>query len=103
MQYIPEFYFSQEHVWLSGLEGVERIGLTPFVLQQLGDVVHLELPPPGTILEPQTPMGTIESTKTVSDLYAPIRARVLVSQALSKHLFQDPFGRGWLLQVEVLD
>ncbi len=95
--------YSRDHEWLDPATG--RVGVTAFAAEALGDIVYLELPEPGTVVAPAHPCGEIESTKSVSELYAPA-AGVVVHRndsALSDPglVNVDPFGEGWLYQLRL--
>lgn len=102
-----ELRYSAEDEWTrSDAKGV-TIGITDYAQQQLGDVVFVELPEVGRILEKGEPLGVIESVKTVADLYAPISGEVLeVNQALAEApeaINDDCYGEGWMLVLSVAD
>ncbi|MGC8487878.1 MAG: glycine cleavage system protein GcvH [Clostridia bacterium] len=94
--------YTREHEWLDG-EG--RVGITDYAQDQLGDVVFVELPKVGDRLDKGETFGVVESVKSVSDLFAPASGTVTaVNQALADRpelVNEDPFGEGWLVQVEV--
>ena len=100
--------YSREHEWIK-LEGGSTglVGITHFAQDQLGDVVYLDLPPVGTRLEQSARLGEVESVKTVSDIYSPVSGEVMeVNQDAIDHpemVNEDPYGRGWLLRVEIRD
>ena len=100
--------YSREHEWIKLEEGCRGlVGITHFAQDQLGDVVYLDLPAAGTQLEQFAKLGEVESVKAVSDLNSPASGRVVeVNQNVIDHpevVNEDPFGRGWLLRVEVRD
>ena len=74
-----ELSYTSSHEWVRSGDGTLRVGITDYAQDALGDVVFVTLPEPGTVVEAGQPMGEVESTKTVSDLYAPatgtVRAR----------------------------
>ncbi len=98
--------YTEEHEWAekTGATSV-RIGITDFAQHQLGDIVFVELPKLGAKLEAHAPMGTIESVKTVSDLFSPVAGTVTkVNEALldSPELVNgEPYGAGWIVEVEI--
>lgn len=102
-QYPKELHYTKEHEWIrvDGANGV--VGITAFAIEQLGDVVHLDLPKVGAKFKAGESFGTIESTKTVSDLYMPAAGTVVeVNSALTnapEDITQDPHGRNWLIKV----
>ncbi|MEN9808666.1 MAG: glycine cleavage system protein GcvH [Pseudomonadota bacterium] len=102
-QYPKELHYTKEHEWIrvDGANGV--VGITAFAIEQLGDVVHLDLPKVGAKFKAGESFGTIESTKTVSDLYMPAAGTVVeVNSALTnapEDITQDPHGKNWLIKV----
>lgn len=102
-QYPKELQYTKEHEWIrvDGTNGV--VGITAFAIEQLGDVVHLDLPKAGSKFKAGESFGTIESTKTVSDLYMPVSGTVVeVNTALTnapEDITQDPHGKNWLVKV----
>lgn len=102
-----ELRYTAEHEWVR-LDGARaRVGITDFAQQALGDIVFVSLPGVGDAVEAGVSCGEIESTKSVSDLYAPVAGEVLaVNEALegSPELVNtDPFGEGWMFEVAVAD
>lgn len=99
--------FSKEHEWAK-LEGTTvTIGITDYAANQLGDVVFVELPSVGSGLKKGTTFGTIESVKTVSDLYAPVSGEVIaVNEELEGNpalVNESPMADGWILKVKIAD
>ena len=84
-----------------------RMGLTAYASDALGDVVFVDLPAAGTVLQASESLGEVESTKSVSDVYAPITGTVTaVNEALASNpglVNAEPYGEGWLLEIEVAD
>jgi glycine cleavage system H protein len=105
MSFPKDLKYTREHEWirLDGKNGI--IGITAYALEQLGDVVHLELPKVGESYKAGSTFGTIESTKTVSDLYMPLTGKITeVNSAIAKDLealAADPYKNGWLIKVAV--
>lgn len=93
--------YTAEHEWFRAADGT--VGITDHAQRALGDVVYVELPAPGTRLVAGQPFGTVESVKSVSDLYAPVSGTVTeVNGALAGQpelVNQDPYGAGWMLRV----
>lgn len=104
MSFPKDLKYTREHEWIRLENGKATIGVTGYALEQLGDVVHLELPKVGETFKAGSTFGTIESTKTVSDLYMPVTAKVTaVNAAATKNLeglADDPYKAGWLLELE---
>jgi len=104
----PDLHYTAEHEWVrrSG-ENTARIGITDFAQSALGDVVFVQLPDVGTELTAGESFGEVESTKSVSDLYAPVSGKVsAVNGDLDgspQLVNSDPYGAGWLLDVQVSD
>jgi glycine cleavage system H protein len=95
--------YSREDEWARLEDGRVFIGVTDYAQQQLGDVVFVELPDPGTAVEKGDPFGVIESVKAVSDLYAPVSGEVLdVNRDLADHpeqVNEDCYGDGWMIAI----
>ena len=109
MSDIPaDLHYTAEHEWVrrSGDDTV-RVGITDFAQSALGDVVFVQLPDEGTELASGESFGEVESTKSVSDLYAPVTGKVLAVngelESSPQLVNSDPYGAGWLLDVQVSD
>lgn len=100
------FRFTASHEWVQTVDGGARVGITDFAQAQLGDVIFLELPEVGTVLQAGDRFGVIESVKAASDLYSPVAGRVAeVNAALAdtpEKVNQDPYGVGWMLRLEAV-
>ncbi|MFB1065207.1 glycine cleavage system protein GcvH [Natrinema sp. H-ect4] len=99
--------YLESHEWALETDGVVRVGISDFAQDELGDVVFVELPDEGDELEGGDEFGVVESIKAVSDLYAPVGGEVV---AINDELFdapelvnEDPFGEGWMLEIEADD
>lgn len=96
---------SHEYVHLEG--DIATIGITDYAQKELGDVVFVELPQVGSQLEAADELGSIESVKAVSELFAPVSGEVVeVNEALADNpalVNTDPFGDGWMVRVKVSD
>lgn len=106
--YPEELKYSKEHEWVRREDGNEAlIGITWFAQDQLGDVVYVELPDVDREFRAGDIFGTVESVKTVSDLYMPVTCKILeVNESLNdepEQVNEDPYGRGWMLRVEMTD
>ena len=105
MSDIPaELRYTAEHEWVHRTgEDIVRVGITDFAQSSLGDVVYVQLPEVGTEITAGESFGEVESTKSVSDLYAPVSATVsAVNTELEgdpQLVNSDPYGRGWLLEL----
>lgn len=103
MTYPKELKYTKDHEWVKIDEDQAIVGITDYALEQLGDVVHIELPEEGEEFEAGSTFGTIESTKTVSDLYMPVNGKVLaVNNDLEDNLetlADSPYNKGWLVKI----
>ena len=105
MSDIPaDLRYTAEHEWVQRTgEDTVRVGITDFAQESLGDVVYIQLPDVGTDLIAGESFGEVESTKSVSDLYAPLSASVVAVnaelEAKPQLVNSDPYGQGWLLEL----
>lgn len=102
-----ELKYSKEHEWVK-VEGNEvRIGITDFAQSELGDIVFVELPEVGDEIEINQPFGSVESVKTVSELYAPISGKVVaINEDLDDSpelVNESPYEKAWMLVIEPSD
>ncbi|WBQ04438.1 glycine cleavage system protein GcvH [Kribbella sp. CA-293567] len=99
--------YTAEHEWLDLDGDIATIGITAFAADALGDVVYVDLPATGTIVTAGEACGEIESTKSVSDLFAPVDGEVVeTNEAVASEpgvLNTDPFQSGWLFRLKVSD
>ncbi|KWW18122.1 MULTISPECIES: glycine cleavage system protein GcvH [Peribacillus] len=99
-----ELRYTKEHEWVKTEDGTVRIGITAFAQSELGDIVFVELPEVGDELKANEPFGSVESVKTVSELYAPISGKVVeVNDELSdnpEYVNESPFEKAWMIVVE---
>ena len=106
---IPEdLRYTAEHEWLAPAgEGVFKVGITHFAQDSLGDIVFVQLPEAGAAYQAGDALGEVESTKSVSEIYAPVTGEVVgVNPALEtapELINSDPYGEGWLVQLKVAD
>lgn len=100
-----EYKYTKEHEWICPeSENKGKMGLANYAQTQLGDIVFLDLPAPGTQVKQFQKMGEVESVKAVSDIFSPVSGQVLeVNQAAIDEpqlVNQDPYGAGWLVGIE---
>lgn len=101
--------YTAEHEWARRSDdgSAVRLGITDFAQQQLGDVVYVSLPTVGQAVDVGAAIGEVESTKSVSDIYAPIAGTVRAcNDSLSDQpdlINSDPYGRGWIVEIEIAD
>jgi glycine cleavage system H protein len=107
---IPEdLRYTAEHEWVAGTtdRSAYRVGITDFAQDALGDIVYVQLPDPGTEVKAGEPLGEIESTKSVSEIYAPVSGTVAARNdrlGESPELVNsDPYGDGWLVEIRPAD
>jgi glycine cleavage system H protein len=102
-----ELRYSEEHEWVRVEGDKVRIGITDFAQSELGDIVFVELPEVGTEIKANEPFGSVESVKTVSELYAPISGRVVeVNEELNdnpEYVNESPYEKAWMIVVEPFD
>ncbi|ALA54140.1 glycine cleavage system protein GcvH [Shouchella clausii] len=108
MSNLPEeLKYSEEHEWVKTEDGKVRIGITDFAQSELGDIVFVELPEVGDEIEADEPFGSVESVKTVSELYAPISGKVVeVNEELDDSpelVNESPYEKAWMIVVEPAD
>lgn len=106
---IPEeLKYTAEHEWVQQRpDGSVRVGITYFAQDSLGDIVFVSLPSVGDTVTAGTPMGEVESTKSVSELYAPLDGTIVACndavETAPETINDDPYGAGWLVEIEVAD
>jgi glycine cleavage system H protein len=106
---VPEgLRYTSDHEWARLEDGARvRVGLTDFAQDSLGDVVFVQLPELGSAVAATAHMGEVESTKAVSDIYAPMSGKIVeVNSDLVENpglLNEDPYGEGWLCVIEVFE
>ncbi|MFB7303634.1 glycine cleavage system protein GcvH [Heyndrickxia sporothermodurans] len=99
-----ELRYSEEHEWVKEEGKSLRIGITDFAQAELGDIVFVELPEVGDEVKANEPFGSVESVKTVSELYAPVSGKVVaVNEELSdspEFVNESPYEKAWMIVVE---
>ncbi len=105
---VPEdLRYTSDHEWLRLESDEGTVGITAYAADELGDIVFVELPAPGSRLEAGSTFGAIESVKTASDLFAPVSGEILaVNEQLNgspELINSDPYGEGWMLRVRLDD
>jgi glycine cleavage system H protein len=96
--------YTAEHEWVRPQASAVRVGITHYAQDALGDIVYVQLPEPGTEVAAGDSFGEIESTKSVSEIYAPIAGRVVARNDqlgdAPELINSDPYGEGWLVEIE---
>jgi glycine cleavage system H protein len=105
---VPEqFRYSSDHEWISVEGSKVRVGITDYAQDALGDVVFVQAPTVGDTVKAGDSVGEVESTKSVSDIYAPVGGTVVaVNDALADSpqlLNDDPYGEGWICEIDIAD
>lgn len=103
---VPEdLKYTKEHEWAKIEGDIATIGITDFAQSELSDIVYVELPSIGTLVEQMQPFGSIEAVKTVADLYAPLTGEVIeVNEELETNpgiINEDPYGLGWMIKIRI--
>ena len=99
--------FTSDHEWILVDKDLATIGITPFAQERLGDLVFVQLPQLGAVLEAGGTAAVVESVKAASDVYAPIKGEVIeINQQVANDpalVNSDPTGKGWLFRVKIAD
>jgi glycine cleavage system H protein len=107
MEFPEELQYTEEHEWVLVEGDIVTVGITDFAQDALGDVVFVELPQVGTILEAGKPFGVVESVKAVSDIYAPVSGEVVeINEDLPdtpEVINTSPYEDGWMIKIKVAD
>lgn len=110
-EYPEDLRYTAEHEWVrasggdgTGTGSTVRVGITAYAQDALGDIVFVQLPEPGVVVEAGQTCGEIESTKSVSDVYAPVSGTVTARndtlEGSPELVNSDPYGEGWMFEVE---
>ena len=106
-EYPEQLRYTSEHEWVQPVGDRLRVGITAYAQDALGDIVFVSLPDEGASVSAGSSVGEVESTKSVSDLYAPISGTVVArNEALDgtpELVNTDPYGDGWMFEVEAAD
>jgi glycine cleavage system H protein len=105
MAYPAKLRYSREHQWIDVSGDTGTIGITDYAQSQLNEIVSVDLPKPGAMLEAGQPLGSLESVKTVNEIEAPVSGEVVEVNATLKKapekINSDPHGQGWLVKVRL--
>ncbi|MDP9184171.1 MAG: glycine cleavage system protein GcvH [Actinomycetota bacterium] len=107
VQFPEDLRYTKEHEWVR-LEGARaRVGITDFAQDALGDVVYVDLPEIGAVVQVGQPLGEVESTKSVSDVFSPVSGKIVERNPLvddrPELVNEQPYGDGWLVAIEPSD
>ena len=107
MEFPDDLKYTREHEWARSRDGKIVVGITDFAQDQLGDIVYVELPDVGDPVKKGESFGVVESTKAVSELFAPVSGKVVeVNDPLSdapETINEDPYEEGWMIAIEPSD
>ncbi len=107
MAYPSDLKYTKDHEWARQEDGLVRVGVTAYAVQQLGDVTLIDLPPVGSDVQAQERFGDIESVKTVSELFAPIGGEIVeINTELESSpelVNEGPYDRGWMILIRPSD
>lgn len=107
MSKTPEdLYYAASHEWLKlGDDGIATVGISDFAQSELGDVVYVELPEPGSIVNAKDEVSVVESVKTASDIYSPVSGEIIeVNEGLDENpesVNSGPYDEGWLFKIRL--
>ena len=105
MAYPANFRYTKEHEWVDAKDGVATVGITDYAQSELGDVVFVELSAVGKRLEAGKSLGSVESVKAVSEIYAPVSGEVVEAngelQNKPETINSDPHGAAWLVKIKL--
>ena len=97
--------YTKEHEWVRVEGDTGIVGITSHAQKELGDIVYVDLPKPGTVIQQGKTMGSVESVKAVSDIFTPVSGEILeINGTLAESpeiLNQDPYGAGWLVKIKL--
>jgi glycine cleavage system H protein len=107
MEYPEDVRYTEQHEWVRREEEGARVGITDFAQDALGDVVYVDVPQVGTMVTAGQSFGEVESTKSVSDVYAPVTGTVVArNEALTDKpelVNESPYGDGWMIVIQPAD
>ena len=105
MSYPEDLRYTKEHEWVRTEADIGTIGITDHAQKELGDIVYVDLPKIGALIEQGKSLGSVESVKAVSDIYSPVSGEIVeVNESLAQapeRLNQDPHGAAWLVKVRM--
>jgi glycine cleavage system H protein len=105
MEFPKELLYSEDHEWVRDEGGQVTVGITDYAQSQLRDIVYVDLPETGSEYKKGESMGVVESVKTVADIFSPVTGKVIEKNLELKdhpeYINTDPYGKGWLLKMEL--
>jgi glycine cleavage system H protein len=107
VEFPEELRYTKEHEWARAEGTRVRVGITDFAQDSLGDIVYVDLPEAGAVVQADQPFGEVESTKSVSDVFSPLSGTIVERNPLIEDrpelLNEQPYGDGWLVVIEPAD
>ena len=107
MQVPEDLYYTKEHEWARPEGDIATVGITDYAQTQLGDIVYVELPQVGDKVAANTPFGTVEAVKAVSDIICPVSGEITeVNDELAsapEKIKESPYGDGWMVKIKMSD
>jgi len=107
MEFPENLFYTESHEWVKVEGNHAVIGITDYAQSQLKDIVYVELPEVGLELKKGDSMGSVESVKTLADIYSPLTGKIVeTNSALKEHpqfVNEDPFGKGWIVKIAFRD
>jgi glycine cleavage system H protein len=107
LEFPEDLRYTREHEWIRPEGSTVRVGITDFAQDALGDVVYVDLPEVGATVTADQPLGEVESTKSVSDVYSPVSGTIVERNPLVDErpelVNEQPYGDGWLVSIQVDD
>ncbi|MGB9698642.1 MAG: glycine cleavage system protein GcvH [Thermodesulfobacteriota bacterium] len=107
LEYPDDLYYSKEHLWVRVTGNRGTVGITDFAQQEMGEIIYVELPTEGSPIEQNEVFGSLESSKTVAELYSPVSGEIVsINKDLDEEpsmINDDPYGKGWLIAIELDD
>ncbi len=107
LEYPDDLYYSKEHLWVRVTGNRGTVGITDYAQQEMGEIIYVELPSEGSPIEQNEVFGSLESSKTVAELYSPVSGEIIaVNKDLDEEpsmINDDPYGKGWLISIELDD
>jgi len=107
MAYPSELKYTEEHEWVKVDGDTVTVGITSYAAEELGDIVFVDMPGAGATVAKGDTFGTIESVKTVADLFAPVSGEIVAANQVLEDtpetVGEDPYGAGWIIKIKMSD
>ena len=102
-----DLFFTKDHEWARVENNIVTIGITDFAQSELGDIIFVEFPEIGDMVDVGSSAGTIEAVKTVTDIFSPVKGKIIeINNGIDNSpevMNTDPYGDGWLMKIELTD